>query len=246
MRAKSNDAVKPFFCLFVADAPRRYDIQRQGLNKESRDRLVSSYEDSTIIRGCLTDTYSACLVVFSSMKAWLIPVLLIFASGIVLIEKGYTRPDKCSGLNLEDVESVAASIPIPSLQTAVETAGYKWPGEERLLLFVVGTKTCGSSIVEVEDFGVYVKGEEDLQAAPIVLSLSDSFSDAERYAKVVNLKIPAAYSSEPALLSAFGFSSDRPSRKIAVLIDAQSGDVIRHMHIPSVLTPRKMKKAFLR
>jgi len=185
------------------------------------------------------------------MKTWFPPILLFLASGLMLVQKGYLRFDErpthtVEARVLEDVEDIAASIPIPFVRDAIETAGYDWPREHKLLLFVVGTKACAGCIIEVEDFGAYVTEEQSIHVAPIALIPSDSLPAAKRFAKVIELAFPAVPSSEPALLDAFGFSPDRPSRQVAVLVNAQDGRVIKHMHIPSTLTPRSVKRAFLR
>ncbi len=151
-----------------------------------------------------------------------------------------------------EAEDIAETIPVTALRSAIEQADYEWGPENdnTLLLFAIGDKVCYGSLVEIDEFADLVQrnfagATDDDRITPLVLSLSDSFPLAKRFAKVTELSVTTVPTSDPDLLKAFGFWEDRTSRQIIVLIDSQNGRVLRHAFISSSPTPVEDKLSFL-
>ncbi|NBC30017.1 MAG: hypothetical protein GVY29_08495 [Spirochaetes bacterium] len=183
----------------------------------------------------------------SLIKSTAVPLLLLIVGSLMLYQKGYVLPGDTPPRGIENVEGVADYVPISRVRSAAEQSSLIWPSEEKVLLFVIGTEACAGCIVELEDFASYVREDSVLgEVAPMTLVLSESASTAQRFKQVIELRTPSATSSDDVLLDAFGFSSQRPHRQLAILLDNRDGRVLRTMFLPNTLTPRWAKKAFFR
>lgn len=151
-----------------------------------------------------------------------------------------------------EAEDITDKVPMTALRSAVEQTGYEWSYESStLLVFAIGIKVCYGCLGEIDGFTDVVRTNftgaiNDNNITPLVLCLSESLSDAKRFAKVAELSAITIPTSDPDLMKAFGFREDQASRQIAALVDSRNGRVTRHAFVSSTPTSIDNKLAFLR
>lgn len=186
-----------------------------------------------------------------NVVGWIGPIALLGLSIIVLHERGGIWSKPSARHTWIEAEGISETIPIPIVRSAAEDAGHKWQTNgDTLLLVAIGTRVCFGSLVEVDDYALAVReastGEEKGgHVTPVALVLSESFSTARRFARLAELSMPTVPVAEPDLLQAFGFEADQPNKQVVVLVDAQSGRVLRNAVLSSAPTPTESKIAFL-
>ncbi len=175
---------------------------------------------------------------------------MVLAGIVLLAMKGYLGSIEAGGRLETSVESplrpdaVAVSLSSGILQDLF--GARSWGPEDRILLMVLGTEVCGASLVEAEDWAeraLQLSGEGRIH--PVGLVLNESVATAERFATVAELSFQTLSSADPALRESFGFSLNRLSRQLVVLLDPTSGAVLDSRYLSNGLTSPVAKDQFL-
>lgn len=177
--------------------------------------------------------------------------MLITISGVLVASKGYLASEDSVDLPSVAVstptlvpEDVAQVIPVDKLAD-IAAPELKWVRGSHILLIVIGTDVCGASLVEADDWAAQAEdygSRTGTALVPIALTLAQSGAEAERYSALAELGFATLSSDDESLLASFGFTDERASRQLVLLVDTEDGTVLRTQYLYNSLTTLEFKE----